>query len=195
MIDNEREKNTADRMIGGASCHSDQLVLASNGHLFSLVSSVSLFSPAPVGPAVVRCERGTLSDAQWPLGSWAHRTDVQHAVKLPAAEVPLVSASLTVQILELSDLTKFSQVQVFPGHPMDNGSSRNAWPILAFRLFFLPFVLIFRRGVTKSTAPSSKATSSSCGTPGDFLGVKGPGMVCDGTGRASLWYSGNQVLL
>lgn len=72
MIDEEKKERTG--VIGGASCHSDQLMLAFNGHLFSPVSSVSLFRRAPVGPAVVRCERKNLSDAQSPLGSWAHRT-------------------------------------------------------------------------------------------------------------------------
>lgn len=68
------EAEKTERVISGASCHSDQLVLASNGHLFSSVSSVSLSSSAPVGPAVVRCERKNPSDAQSRPGSWAHRT-------------------------------------------------------------------------------------------------------------------------
>lgn len=191
MIDNEKKKQR-NRMIGGASCHSDQLVLASNGHLFSLVSSVSLFSRAPVGPAVVRCERENLSDAQWPLGSWAHQTDVQHAVKLPAAEASLGSASLTVQVLELSDLTKFSQVQVFPGHPMDNGSSRNAWPILAFTLF-VALRSDFLEGGHQKPSTSSKAPSSSCGPLLSRSQRTGDGVRQDWS--CFLWYSGKQGLL
>lgn len=44
----------------------------------------------PLGHQWLGVNERNLSDAQWPLGSWAHRTDVQHAVKLPTAEVPLV---------------------------------------------------------------------------------------------------------
>jgi hypothetical protein len=134
MIDNEKKQRN--RMIGGASCHSDQLVLVSNGHVFSLVSSVSLFSPTPVGPPVVRCARENLFRCPMAAGQLGPPNGCPTCGEAAYRRGSLGSGSLTVQVLEFSELTKFSQVQEFPGHPMDSGSTRNAWPILAFRLLF-----------------------------------------------------------